>query len=63
VAGLRLGGSLHKHLVRRLIEFRKVRVRLTRVQPVLDIDRMRRLRGSSAALTAPGWLWQAKRSE
>jgi hypothetical protein len=47
---------------RRLV-FRQIGVWLTRMQPVLDFDGMRRQRGSGAALTAPGLLGQTKRNE
>jgi hypothetical protein len=49
-------------MVRRF-ELGEIGVRLARVQPVLDFDRMRRLRGGSTALTAPGLLRQTKWSE
>jgi hypothetical protein len=45
------------------VEFRQIGVRLTWMQPVLDFDVVRRQRGSGTALTAPGLLRQAERSE
>jgi hypothetical protein len=47
----------------RRFEFRQVRVRFTGMQPVLDFERVRQQRGSSTALTAPGLVRQAKRTE
>src|SRR5712692_2254512 len=49
--------------VGRRFKLRQVRVRLARMQPVLDFDRVRRQRGSCTALTAPGLLRQAKGTE
>jgi len=60
---LRFCAALHQSFARRRFVLRQIRVRLTRVQPVLDFDRVRRQGGSGAALTAPGLLRQAKRAE
>jgi hypothetical protein len=47
----------------RRFEFRQVGVRLTMMLPVFDFDGVRRQGGSCTALTAPGLLGEAKRSE